>query len=122
MATFDILKAAEEHRLQADKLHWEGTFADYLEIVRKNPRVADLAHARVYDMIMASGVEEREGAGPTAPAVRDYKFFDQEIYGLDRTCRTWSRSTSRRPPGRLDIRKRILMLVGPVGRRKSRRS
>jgi hypothetical protein len=29
------LKAAQEHRQQADKLHWEGVFADYLELVRQ---------------------------------------------------------------------------------------
>ena len=65
MANFDILKAAEEYRKQADKLRWEGTFGDYLEIVRQNPRVADLAHARVYDMIMASDV----GITPTTAGV-----------------------------------------------------
>jgi hypothetical protein len=63
IATFDLLKAAEEHRHQADKLRWEGTFADYLEIVKQNPRVAGLAHARVYDMIMAAGAEDLDNNG-----------------------------------------------------------
>ena len=80
IATFDLLKAAEEHRHQADKLRWEGTFAEYLEIVKQNPRVAGLAHARVYDMIMAAGAEDLDNNG-----VKDYLFFDQEIFGLDRT-------------------------------------
>ena len=37
MAKFDILKAADEFRAQADKLKWAGTFADYLELVREIP-------------------------------------------------------------------------------------
>jgi serine protein kinase len=112
MGTWDLLKAAEEHRLQADKLRWEGTFADYLEVVRQNPHVADLAHARVYDMIMAAGVEDRDG-------IKDYKFFDQEIYGLDRTLTHLVEEYFSPAARRLDIRKRILMLVGPVGGGKS---
>ncbi|HCU25686.1 MAG TPA: hypothetical protein DF383_11780, partial [Deltaproteobacteria bacterium] len=39
-------------------LNWEGSFEDYLEIVRKNPRVARSAFQRVYDMILMQGVEE----------------------------------------------------------------
>ena len=121
MATFDLLKAAEEHRQQADKLRWEGTFADYLDIVKKNPRVADLAHARVYDMILAAGVEERDGAASFSGAapVKDYTFFDQEIYGLDRTLTHLVEEYFSPAARRLDIRKRILMLVGPVGGGKS---
>lgn len=113
MATFNILKAAEEHRLQADKLHWEGTFADYLEIISENPHVADLAHARVYNMILAPGVEEKENGA------RDYTFFDQEIFGLERTLTHLVEEYFSPAARRLDIRKRILMLVGPVGGGKS---
>lgn len=115
MGSFDILKAAEEHRQQSDKLRWEGTFADYLELVRENPRVADLAHARVYDMIQSAGAEERPGY----PGVKDYKFFASDIYGLDRTLTHLVEEYFSPASRRLDIRKRILMLVGPVGGGKS---
>jgi len=115
MGSFDILKAAEEHRQQVDKLRWEGTFADYLEIIRENPRTADLAHARVYDMILSAGVEDRPGQ----PGVKDYKFFDNDIYGLDKTLTHLVEEYFSPASRRLDIRKRILMLVGPVGGGKS---
>ncbi len=114
MATWDFLKAAEEHRLQADKLCWEGTFTDYLEIVCRNPRVGGLSHARVYDMIMAAGVEDIDSNGVT-----DYLFFDQELFGLDRTLSHLVEEYFSPAARRLDIRKRILMLVGPVGGGKS---
>ncbi|MES2464303.1 MAG: protein prkA [Armatimonadota bacterium] len=115
MGSFDILKAAEEHRHLADKLSWSGTFTDYLNIVRENPHVADLAHARVYDMIQSAGVEDREGQ----PGVKDYKFFQNDIYGLDRTLAHLVEEYFSPASRRLDIRKRILMLVGPVGGGKS---
>ena len=35
--------------------HWEGSLADYLEIVRKNPKVVRTAYQRLYDMIMSYG-------------------------------------------------------------------
>jgi len=39
-------------------LHWEGTFEDYLEIVRKDPRVTRSAFQRIYDMLVSYGYEE----------------------------------------------------------------
>jgi serine protein kinase len=80
MKPSDFLKQAEEQRALDEKLSWEGSFADYLEIVSENPNVADLAHARMYDMITTAGVEDPGDGRP-----REYKFFGQEIFGLDRT-------------------------------------
>lgn len=114
MKPSDFLKQAEEQRNLESKLAWEGTFADYLDIVAKNPNVADLAHARIYDMIMAAGVEDRGEGKP-----REYKFFRQEIFGLDRTLQQLVEDYFSPAARRLDIRKRILMLVGPVGGGKS---
>jgi serine protein kinase len=115
MGTIDILKAAEEYRAQFEKLRWQGVFADYLEIVRANPHVADLSHARLYDMIVNAGSEERAGHA----GVTDYKFFDEEIFGLDRTLAHLVEEYLSPASRRLDSRKRILMLVGPVGGGKS---
>ena len=114
MSTWDILKQAEEQRQTADKLHWEGTFKDYLEIVSKNPKVADLSHARMYDMISAAGVED---PGEGQPKV--YKFFEGELFGMERTIQHLVEEYFAPAARRLDIRKRILMLVGPVGGGKS---
>ncbi|MDX1931128.1 MAG: hypothetical protein SFU56_00840 [Capsulimonadales bacterium] len=113
MALFDVLKAANELRQQEDKLRWDGTFADYLEIVKRNPKVADLAHARVYDMLLSAGVEEQ------VDGRRTYRFFEGEIFGLEKTLTQLVEEYFSPASRRLDIRKRILMLVGPVGGGKS---
>src|SRR3569833_1020919 len=114
MGNWEILKKAEEHRAQADKLQWEGTFKEYLDIVAKNPRVADLSHARLYDMIMAAGVEDMGEGQP-----KDYKFFEGELFGMEKTIQHLVEEYLAPAARRLDIRKRILMLVGPVGGGKS---
>ena len=96
------------------KLQWEGTFKDYLEIVAQNPKVADLAHARMYDMITAAGVED---VGEGQPKV--YTFFEGELFGMEKTIQHLVEEYFAPAARRLDIRKRILMLVGPVGGGKS---
>jgi serine protein kinase len=112
--TFSFLKQVEAQRSQERALSWEGTFAEYIELVAKNPHVSDLAHARVYNMIMASGFEESPETH-----VRRYKFFEEELYGLERTLQQLVEEYLNPASRRLDIRKRILMLVGPVGGGKS---
>ena len=113
-STWDILKQAEEQRQTADKLHWEGTFKDYLEIVGKNPRVSDLAHARLFDMIIAGGVRDNGEGQP-----KTYTFFEGELFGMEKTIQHLVEEYFAPAARRLDIRKRILMLVGPVGGGKS---
>jgi serine protein kinase len=110
----DFLKQAEEQRALEVKLSWEGTFSEYLDLVAANPNVADLAHARVYDMIMRAGVDDPGDGRP-----KDYKFFRAELFGLDRTLQQLVEEYFSPASRRLDIRKRILMLVGPVGGGKS---
>ena len=112
--TSDFLKQVETQRSQDRALAWEGTFADYLEIVTKQPHVADLAHARLFNMIVAAGVDE-----PNEIGERKYKFFEEDLYGVERTLRQLVEEYLNPASRRLDIRKRILMLVGPVGGGKS---
>ena len=40
------------------ELHWEGSFDEYLDVVRRNPGVIRSAFQRVYDMIESHGREE----------------------------------------------------------------
>jgi serine protein kinase len=107
-----FLKRLEEYRTLEKALAWEGTFADYLEIVKKNPAVCRLAHARIYDMIRAEGIEEAEG-------VKRYRFFASELFGLEKTLEKLVEEYFHPAARRLDVRKRILLLMGPVSGGKS---
>ena len=55
---FDISARLEALRRDHAALAWEGSFRDYFELVTQNPRLAELSHARVNDMIHAAGVEK----------------------------------------------------------------
>lgn len=101
-----------DYRTQAKSLHWKGTFADYLEIVKKYPDVAQLAHARIYNMIKNTG-STKNPDGTTS-----YHFFRGELFGIDRALEEivdYFKSAAHK----LDVRKRILLLMGPVSGGKS---
>ena len=107
-----LIKRLEEYRLSESTLHWEGTFADYLELVAKNPAITQFSHARIYNMVISAGVEEING-------VRRYKFFDKELFGLDKALERLVEEYLHPAARRLDVRKRILLLMGPVSGGKS---
>ncbi|HKO23343.1 MAG TPA: protein prkA, partial [Chloroflexota bacterium] len=111
MAT-DIRARLDAYRQQQRDLAWRGTFDEYFEIATKTPRVAQLAHARVYDMIMHEGVEEGPDGLPC------YPFFSRELFGLEKPVAQIVEYFSAAAK-RLEPRKRILLLMGPVGGGKS---
>ena len=110
MSFLDRLNA---YRAREEELHWEGTFSDYLEIVRKQPSVAKTAHARIYDMIAAAGIDT------DAEGNRHYRFFDSELFGLETALERLVEEYFHAAARRLDVRKRILLLMGPVSGGKS---
>jgi serine protein kinase len=103
-------------------LHWEGTFEDYLEIVREDPRVARTAFQRLYDMIVSYGHDEYTHHRET---LIHYHFFDDPfehgrdaVFGLDKPLMELVRifqSGARR----YGTERRVLLLHGPVGTAKS---
>ena len=60
------------------ELSWEGSFEDYLELVRRTPQVTRNAYQRLYDMVLSHGVEEY--IDNKKKLVR-YNFFKDEIDG-----------------------------------------
>ena len=68
-------------------LHWDGSFEDYLAIVKERPQVTRNAFQRVYDMIIRYGTEEYTD---NKKKLIRYNFFKDEknggkdaVYGLD---------------------------------------
>ncbi|RHW34794.1 protein prkA [Lysinibacillus yapensis] len=108
----DILSRVRRLREEEDSLKWEGTFAEYLQIIKERPEVAQTAHSRVYNMIKSSGVEERDGK-------KMYHFFGKEIFGLESALERLVEEYFHPAARRLDVRKRILLLMGPVSGGKS---
>src|SRR5699024_5506294 len=110
--SMDILNQVKNYREEERRLKWEGTFAEYLEIVKKQPEVAQTAHSRVYHMIKSFGVKEKDDK-------KVYKFFENEIFGLEDALERLVEEYFHPAARRLDVRKRILLLMGPVSGGKS---
>jgi serine protein kinase len=113
---FNISERLEDLRREHEALRWEGSFRDYFELVAQNLRIAQLSHARLNDMVHAAGVERlNEG---TQHEVLSYNFFSTELFGIEEPIARiveYFKSAAQR----LEVRKRILLLMGPVGGGKS---
>src|SRR6188474_3306125 len=101
---------------------WEGTFEEYLAIVRDRPQVTRNAFQRVYDMVISYGTEEY--IDNKKKLIR-YNFFRDEIeegrdaiFGLDiplmRMMNVLKAASEGYGPER-----RVILLHGPVGSSKS---
>ncbi len=111
-----LTELLEAHRRDRERLVWEGTFREYFELVTANPRLASLSHARICDMILAAGMEKiAEG---TRDEITRFNFFSDELFGIEESISKiveYFKSAAQR----LEVRKRILLLMGPVGGGKS---
>ena len=112
-------------RSERQKEQWEGSFLDYLELVKKQPDLADFAHKRMYDMMTAKGVGQLDlEADPRAKRVFGdrtvpvYGFFKDEFFGMERTLDKIVGYFHSAAMGGEEARQ-VLYLMGPVGSGKS---
>ena len=102
--------------------NWEGTFDEYLDIVRQVPKVTRSAHQRLYDMVMSYGTYTVEDG---KDELTRYKFFDDPegngedaIFGLTKPLMALVNVFKSAALG-YGAEKRVLLLHGPVGSSKS---
>ncbi|UOQ46728.1 PrkA family serine protein kinase [Gracilibacillus caseinilyticus] len=108
----DILRKVQEYRTTQHALKWEGTFSQYLELLKEKPYLAQSAHSRIYQMIKDQGVKDDNG-------VREYAFFSDQLFGLEEALEKLVEEYFHPAAKRLDVKKRILLLMGPVSGGKS---
>ena len=118
----DLIKKDRSERKQQ---HFEGTFLDYLEMVREKPEIAQLAHQRLYHLISCPGVEViKTEENPRLRRIygndilKRYAFFTNDFYGIDRTIMKIVRYFHAASMQGEESRQ-VLYLVGPVGAGKS---
>src|SRR5947209_15580347 len=104
------------------KLHWEGSFADYLNIVLDNPGVTRTAYQRLYDMILGHGTED---VYENKEKLTRFKFFTEfssrhadGIYGLARPLMQLVNTFKSAALG-YGTERGVILLHGPVGSAKS---
>ncbi len=101
---------------------WSGTFEEYLDLVKKNPKVTRNAFQRMYDMIVEAGTEDYTDF---KKQVVRYKFFDDKanngkdaVFGLDIALMKLVNVLKAAALG-YGTEKRVILLHGPVGSAKS---
>ncbi|NLT66853.1 MAG: serine protein kinase [Acidobacteria bacterium] len=114
-----------EDRSSRDSKSWRGKFIEYLELVKKDPGLAKLAHARMYDIILSAGTEDiHESGDPHVKrlfkdeSVKVYRFFADEFFGIEKVIAKIARyfhSASLKG----EESRQVLYLMGPVGSGKS---
>lgn len=108
----DIIRQLHNYRKEENQLKWEGTFLEYLNLIKERKEVAQTAHSRIYEMIKSAGIEKKDGK-------KVYNFFDQELYGLEESVERLVEEYFHPAAKRLDVKKRVLLLMGPVSGGKS---
>jgi serine protein kinase len=121
--TFERVIKADRAAREAKQ--WRGTLLDYLELVKGDPTVTKMSHARIYDMINSSGLRSiHETDDPRTKRlykdepIKVYHFFADEFFGIERTIAQIVRyfhSASLKG----EESRQVLYLMGPVGSGKS---
>ena len=113
----DIQNVEEYH-----DLNWEGTFQDYLKLVKDNPKITRSAFQRMYDMIMSYSADEHFHGDKR---IVHYRFFDDPdnngkdaVFGLDLSLMKLV-NVFKAAAYRYGVEKRVILLHGPVGGAKS---
>lgn len=121
----DFKEFIRSDRERHNKEKFEGTFLDYLEIVKNNPDIAKLSHKRIYDLIVNQGIEIlRPEENPRIKKIygneiiKRYNFFKNDFFGIDKVLMklvNYFYSASMKG----EEARQVLYLVGPVGAGKS---
>lgn len=115
----------EKDRVKRTKEKWTGTALEYLDVVKENPDITMLSHARMYGMIEGAGIEDinvdedaRLSRLYKNKKLRRFNFFADEFYGMENTLSSLVRffhSASLKG----EESRQVLYLLGPVGSGKS---
>ncbi len=104
------------------EMHWSGTFNEYLNLIRDNPKITRNAFQRMYDMILEKGTDTYTDV---KKHMIHYKFFDDEdndgrdaVYGMDISLMKLVNVLKAAAMG-YGTEKRVILLHGPVGSAKS---
>jgi len=104
---------------------FEGSFLEYLNLVKSQPELVMLAHERLYRLINEPGVQTIKCEDDPRlkriygnESIRKYRFFDGDFYGIDATIMEIVRYFHSAAMKGEESRQ-VLYLVGPVGSGKS---
>jgi serine protein kinase len=125
MESCGMAELIKKDRSERKHQHFEGTFLDYLEMVKEKPEIVQFAHQRLHHLISSPGVEViKTEENPRLRRIygndilKRYAFFTDDFYGIDRTIMKIARYFHAAAMQGEESRQ-VLYLVGPVGAGKS---
>lgn len=123
-SSVDLKSLANNWQSSGGTFHanWSGSFQEYLDLVKRDPKITRNAFQRMYDMILEAGTEEYIDF---KKQVIRYKFFDDiknngkdAVFGLDVPIMKLVNVLKAAALG-YGTEKRVILLHGPVGSAKS---
>jgi serine protein kinase len=125
MADSNFEQVIKKDRAARESTRWKGTLLEYLDVVKADPTLTKLSHARIYDMMMSVGVRNlQDSDDPRSKRlhkdepVKVFNFFADEFFGIEKTVSQIVRffhSASLKG----EESRQVLYLMGPVGSGKS---
>jgi len=113
-----------KQRAEKKDKSFKGTFLEYLEVLEENPKIANLAHKRLYESLTEDGIEildetdERCRKLFDSEKIKVYNYFKPHFFGMERSLAKimrFLRSASMKG----EESRQVLLLLGPVGAGKS---
>jgi serine protein kinase len=112
----NIFDDIAEYNSNIDIENWKGTFKEYISLVQDNPKLSQLSHARVLDMIEDCGIEYDDN--DKNKQFPKYNFFFNFFFGVVLTVRKIIKYLKAAASGS-QVGRRILLLYGPTSSGKS---
>ncbi|CQR70056.1 PrkA AAA domain protein [Sporomusa ovata DSM 2662] len=122
---YDFEKLIKQDRDEHKQYKFDGTLLNYLAIVKDNPGIAVLAHQRMQELLIKSGIEIiKTEENPRLKRIygndiiKRYSFFVNKFFGIDKSIMKIMRYFHSAAMKGEESRQ-VLYLVGPVGAGKS---
>ena len=120
----EFLNLIKKQRDAKKTKRFEGTFLEYLELVRDNPQSIKLAHRRLYETIKDRGLETLDVDSEkyrdifNGDKIRTYDYFEKEFFGMESVINKLMRFL-KSAAFKGEESRQVLLLMGPVGAGKS---
>jgi len=119
-----FLDLIQKQRNKKKKEKFEGTFIEYLEMIKENPENIKLAHKRLYESICNFGVDTVDVDSDSyrdifnGDKIRTYDYFKKEFFGMESVINKLMRFL-KSAAHKGEESRQVLLLMGPVGAGKS---
>jgi len=119
-----FLDLIQKQRNKKKKEKFEGTFIDYLEMIKDNPDKIKLAHKRLYETICDHGFDTVDVDSDAyrdifnGDKIRTYDYFKEEFFGMESVINKLMRFL-KSAAHKGEESRQVLLLMGPVGAGKS---